>query len=93
MAKFRIEIKEIAQKQIRLHYKSGNKKSIKAIEKILLELSETPFEGYGNPEELKYELTGFWSRKINQKDRMIYFLENETVTVQVISAMVHYSDK
>ncbi|WP_431190628.1 type II toxin-antitoxin system YoeB family toxin [Flavobacterium circumlabens] len=39
------------------HYKSGEKKSIKNIEKILLELSETPFEGIGNPEPLKYELT------------------------------------
>lgn len=93
MGKFRIEIKEIAQKHIKLHYKSGDKKSIKAIEKILLELSETPFEGSGNPEELKYELSGFWSRKINQKDRMIYYLENETITVYVVSAMGHYSDK
>ena len=93
MGKFRIEIKELAKKQIIQHYKSGDKKSIKNIEKILLELSETPFEGIGNPEPLKYELTGFWSRKINQKDRMIYYLEDETVTVFVVSAKGHYSDK
>lgn len=93
MGKFRIEIKEIAKKHIIQHYKSGDKKSIKNIEKILLELSETPFEGIGNPEPLKYELTGFWSRRINQKDRMVYFLENETVTIYVVSAMGHYSDK
>ncbi|WP_035650152.1 Txe/YoeB family addiction module toxin [Flavobacterium sp. ASV13] len=93
MGKFRIEIKELAKKQIIQHYKSGDKKSIKNIEKILLELSETPFEGIGNPEPLKYELTGFWSRRINQKDRMIYYLEDETVTVFVVSAKGHYSDK
>jgi toxin YoeB len=93
MGKFRIEIKEIAEKHIIQHYKSGDKKSIKNIERILLELSETPFEGIGNPEPLKYELIGFWSRRINQKDRMIYYFENDTVTIYIVSAMGHYSDK
>lgn len=93
MGKFRIEIKELAKKQIIQHYKSGDKKSIKNIEKILLELSETPFEGIGSPEPLKYELAGFWSRRINQKDRMIYYLEDDTVTIFVVSAKDHYSDK
>jgi toxin YoeB len=46
--------------------------------------------GTGNPEALKYELIGFWSRRINQKDRLIYKVEHETVTVYVISAMGHY---
>lgn len=91
MGKFRIEIKELAKKQIIQHYKSGDK--LKNIEKILLELSETPFEGIGNPEPLKYELAGFWSRRINQKDRMIYYLEDDTVTIFIVSAKGHYSDK
>jgi len=47
----------------------------------------------GNPEALKYELTGFWSRKINQKDRMIYKVDEDIVTVFVISAMSHYGSK
>ncbi|PWA09644.1 Txe/YoeB family addiction module toxin [Flavobacterium laiguense] len=93
MGKFRIEIKEIAEKHIIQHYKSDDKKSIKNIERILLELSETPFEGIGNPEPLKYELKGFWYKRINQKDRMVYYFENETVTIYIVSAMGHYSDK
>lgn len=93
MGEFRIEIKDLAKKHIIQHYKSGDKKSIKNIEKILLELTETPFEGSGNPEPLKYELSGFWSRRINQKDRMIYYLEDNTVTIFVVSVMGHYSDK
>lgn len=76
-----------------LHYKSGNKKSIKSIEKILKELSETPFEGVGNPEPLKHNLTGFWSRRINNKDRIIYSVNENLVLVEVVSAMGHYSDK
>lgn len=90
MGQFKLKIEEVAQKHLKQHYRSGDKGSIKKIEKILLELSETPYSGVGNPEALKYELTGFWSRRINQKDRLIYKVEENIVTVFVISAMGHY---
>jgi toxin YoeB len=77
MGKFRIEINEIAEKHIKQHYKSENKKSIKTIEKIILELSENPYSDIGYPEPLKQNLSGYWSRRINQKDRMIYSVEDE----------------
>ena len=93
MGKFRIEIKEIAEKHLELHYKSADKKSIKNIEKILVELSENPFSDEGQPEELKYNLKGYWSRILNQKDRIIYRVEDDIVTVYVVSAMGRYSDK
>jgi toxin YoeB len=93
MGKFRVEVTEIAKNQIAQHLKSGNQSSIKRIENILKELTVTPFEGIGNPEPLKYRLTGFWSRKINLKDRMIYSVNDTLVLVEVISAMGHYSDK
>ena len=57
------------------------------------ELSETPYTGVGKPEALKENLTGFWSRQINQKDRLIYTVNDDLVIVDVISAMGHYSDK
>ena len=72
---------------------SGNKSTIKKIEKILLELTENPFLGEGQPEELKHNFKGYWSRRINQKDRIIYRVEADIVTVFVVSAMGHYSDK
>ncbi|WP_396211904.1 Txe/YoeB family addiction module toxin [Flavobacterium sp.] len=93
MGKFRIKVTKIAQKDIEKHLKSGNKVSIRAIDKILEDLLENPYEGYGNPEALKYEYSGYWSRKINQKDRLIYRVDEDIVTVFVISAMGHYSDK
>jgi toxin YoeB len=92
MGKYFVEINSVVKKELISHYKSGNKATINKIEKILLELTKHPFEGIGNPEPLKYELSGFWSRKINQKDRMIYKVEEDIVTVFVISAMGHYSD-
>jgi len=93
MGKFRLKIEPKASLEIAKHKKSDNQASIKKIAKILVELSETPFEGIGKPEALKHRLTGFWSREINSKDRMIYRVEADIVTVFVISAMGHYSDK
>jgi len=42
---------------------------------------------------MKYDLSGFWSRRINRKDRLIYRVQENIVTVEVISAMGHYSDR
>ncbi|MFD2145553.1 Txe/YoeB family addiction module toxin [Mucilaginibacter antarcticus] len=92
MGQFKLEIKEIAQKHLKLHYKSGDKGSNKKIENILQELSQTPYTGIGNPEPLKYDLSGLWSRRINQKDRVIYEVDEDVVTVFVVSAMGHYGD-
>ena len=93
MGKFRIEVTSEAQVHISKHFKSGNQSSIKKITKILEELTENPFEGVGKPEALKYELSGLWSREINKKDRILYRVKEEIVTVVVISAIGHYSDK
>lgn len=93
MGKFRLKIEKQAKADIEKHLKSGNKPSILKIEKILKELELTPYTGIGNPEPLKYELTGYWSRKINIKDRMVYKVEEDIVTVVVFSAIGHYSDK
>ncbi|MBF4518921.1 Txe/YoeB family addiction module toxin [Flavobacterium sp. ANB] len=93
MGKFRIEVTAEAQTHISKHLKSGNQSSIKKIAKILEELAENPFEGVGKPEALKHELSGLWSREINKKDRLLYRVKEEIVTVVVISAMGHYSDR
>ncbi len=93
MGKFRLKIEPKASIDIAKHKKSGNQSIIKRIEKILVELSETPFKGIGNPEALKHQLSGFWSREITKKDRIVYRVEADIVTVYVVSAMGHYSDK
>lgn len=93
MGQFELKIEELAQTHLRKHFKSGNQASIKKIEKILIELTENPYSGIGNPEALKNELAGFWSRRVNQKDRLIYKVKEDIVTVFIISAMGHYSDK
>ena len=61
--------------------KSINKSIQNKITKLLKSIEETPFEGIGKPEKLKYELTGFWSRRINKEHRIVYKPNAETITV------------
>ena len=93
MGKYTLEISSKARKELQVHYRSGNRSVITKIEQIFLELSNTPFEGTGNPEALKYELAGYWSRRINKKDRIIYKVYEDRVVVLVVSAIGHYGDK
>ena len=73
--------------------KSGNKSNIKNIQKIVVELENTPYQGPGKPEQLKHQYNGYWSRRINQKDRLVYKVDENIITIYVVSAMGHYSDK
>ena len=93
MGKFIVNLTPKALEDLSKHKNSGNKASEKRIKKFLEELKEHPYTGSGKPEALKYELSGYWSREINQKDRMIYSVIDDIVTVEVISAMGLYSDK
>ena len=73
--------------------KSGNKAVITKIERLLLELREHPTTGSGQVEALKGNLSGFWSRRIDKFNRLIYTIEEEKITVTVVSAKNHYGDK
>jgi toxin YoeB len=92
MGKYTIEISSRARKELQVHFNSGNKSSIRKIEQIFIELSETPFEGTGSPEPLKYKLAGYWSRRINKKDHIIYRVFEDRVVVLIVSAIGHYGD-
>lgn len=59
MGKYSIEIENEAKKELAAHYKAGDQKTIKRIERIFKELTETPYDGIGSPEPLKYELSGY----------------------------------
>ncbi|MGK6350330.1 Txe/YoeB family addiction module toxin [Parapedobacter sp. DT-150] len=93
MGKYFVDVSKEAKQHLAFHHKSGNKATIKKIEHIIVELSETPYTGTGKPEQLKGNLAGHWSRRINQKDRIIYHVDDSVVTVSVISAKGHYGDK
>jgi toxin YoeB len=93
MGKYRVVLSERATKDLLSIQKSGDKASIKKIELIFADLYLHPETGIGKPEKLKFDLTGYWSRRINKKDRLVYRIENEIITVTVVSAIGHYGDK
>lgn len=68
--------------------KSNNAVVLKKIRQLIESISETPHEGIGKPEPLKYGLSGCWSRRINKEHRMIY--EPLTDKVIVLSMKGHY---
>lgn len=70
--------------------KSGNIPLIKKLKTLLLELSEHPFNGTGQPEQLKHDFAGFWSRRLNKEHRIVYAVDQKIITVTVISVLGHY---
>lgn len=93
MEEYSIVIEKNAQKELQAHYRSGNKGTIRTIEKIFQELADHPKKGTGQPEALKFYLSGYWSRRINKKDRLIYRINEDIITVVAVAAIGHYSDK
>jgi len=93
MGRYIVTISETAKQQLAKHYKSGDKPLIKRIERIFEELSEHPFIGIGKPEQLKHEFSGLWSRRLDEKNRLVYEVIEEIVTVFILSAKGHYGDK
>lgn len=71
--------------------KSGNKIIQRKIKLLFEDMLKHPYEGRGNPECLKYELSGKWSRRINKEHRIIYDVEGEKINVYSLRG--HYKKK
>ncbi len=82
-----------AEKHLKEWQKSGQKKILKKIFDLFQELREHPTTGTGQVEQLKGNLSGFWSRRIDKGTRMIYTVEDYKVIVTVVSLKGHYGDK
>ena len=79
-----------AKKDIEYWKKSGNKTIQKKIQQLINAIDESPFDGIGKPEPLKHNLSGLWSRRINQEHRIVYQLINNNV-IKVFSLRGHYN--
>ncbi|MBS1747292.1 MAG: Txe/YoeB family addiction module toxin [Bacteroidetes bacterium] len=67
---------------------SGNKKIQNRILTLLESIKETPFKGIGKPEQLKYEWSSYWSRRITQEHRLIYEVKNDKIIIHSLKG--HY---
>jgi toxin YoeB len=69
--------------------KTGNNQAVKKIKELLYSILADPYNGIGQPEPLKHNLSGTWSRRINREHRLIYKIDAEIV--YVISLRGHYN--
>ena len=81
-----------AQKDRLFWIKSGNKFIMSKITSLIEDIQLHPFEGLGKPEQLKNQLSGKWSRRINQEHRIIYQVteENTIEILDILSLKGHY---
>lgn len=70
------------------YWKKYNKKKYQKIINILKNIQNTPFKGIGKPKALKHKYSGYWSRRIDEKHRLIYTIKNNII--MVISCRYHY---
>lgn len=71
-----------------LYWQGQDKKTLKRINDLLKAASRTPFEGIGKPEPLREGMAGFWSRRIDEKNRLVYQATDEMLNI--ISCRNHY---
>ncbi len=73
-----------------LYWQTEDRKTLRKINTLLKDIEKNGNEGIGKPEPLTGDLSGFWSRRINQKDRLIYALEMDQIII--IACRYHYDD-
>ncbi len=71
-----------------VYWQDQDKKTLKRINRLITDTKRSPFEGIGKPEALKENLSGFWSRRIDETHRLVYAVDDKALTI--ISCRYHY---
>lgn len=71
-----------------VYWQTQDKKTLKRINDLIKDVQRNPFEGIGKPEALRYSLSGFWSRRIDEANRLVYEVRDEELVI--ISCRYHY---
>jgi toxin YoeB len=73
-----------------LYWQSQDKKTLRKINSLLADITRSPFEGIGKPEGLKGELSGYWSRRIDETNRLVYRVKVDAI--EIYQCKGHYDD-
>lgn len=73
-----------------LYWQTQDKKTLKRVNALLKDTERNPYDGIGKPEPLKGELSGFWSRRIDDTNRLVYRVRNGGL--EILSCKGHYED-
>ncbi len=71
-----------------LYWQTQDRKTLKRINRLITDILRSPFEGIGKPEPLRENLSGLWSRRIDDTNRLVYAVDDEAITI--ISCRYHY---
>lgn len=71
-----------------LYWQSQDKKTLKRVNQLLRDVSREPFTGIGKPEPLRENLAGYWSRRIDDTQRLVYAVEEQAIIV--VACRYHY---
>jgi len=71
-----------------LSWQAEDKKTLRKINELIKDIQRTPFEGKGKPEPLKYDLSGYWSRRIDREHRLVYQVDKNEI--RIYSCKYHY---
>ena len=71
-----------------MYWQSQDRRTLKKLNALIKDIQRGPFTGAGKPEPLKGELAGFWSRRMDEKNRVVYRQEGDVVSI--VSCRVHY---
>ncbi len=71
-----------------LYWQGQDKKTLKRINNLINEAARTPFEGTGKPEPLRGDLSGYWSRRIDEANRLVYQATDSDL--EIVSCRHHY---
>jgi toxin YoeB len=72
-------------------WQSQDKKTLKRINALIKDMQRTPYEGLGKPEPLKENLTGWWSRRIDEANRIVYRVKDNALVIA--ACRNHYDDE
>ena len=72
------------------YWLTQDKRTLKRINALIRDIMRSPFDGIGKPEPLKGNLSGLWSRRIDETNRIVYFAKDYIVFI--ISCKVHYDN-
>jgi len=76
-----------------LYWQTQDKKTLKRINQLLKDIDRNGYDGIGKPEPLKYDYDnqGYWSRRIDETNRLVYYIEDNKIII--LQCRTHYKDK
>ncbi|MEK4231357.1 Txe/YoeB family addiction module toxin [Solibacillus sp. FSL H8-0538] len=62
-------------------WQTEDKKTVKRINSLIQDIQRNGHEGIGKPEPLRFDFAGYWSRRINEKDRLVYTIDEKNIYI------------